>query len=143
VRYGNESLMLWAACPGMANANGSRIGQWMVKPETTGCTVEGSAIMIIANDGAARDQPGASVLKDSGRDERVGVFECGCFPRKFSGERNGNMNSTRKHASGLVYPWRRRAFVRDGPVATAQTDNTTTTTSPFGGSTYGASASER
>lgn len=35
VRYGNEPLMLWAACPGMANA--SFIAEsitWMIRPET-------------------------------------------------------------------------------------------------------------
>jgi protein SCO1/2 len=36
VRYGNESLMLWAACPGMANSEWiAESVQWMVKPETT------------------------------------------------------------------------------------------------------------
>jgi protein SCO1 len=36
VRYGNESLMLWAACPGMASAEWiAESVQWMVKPETT------------------------------------------------------------------------------------------------------------
>jgi len=35
VRYGNEPLMLWAACPGMANAKylAESIG-WMIRPET-------------------------------------------------------------------------------------------------------------
>jgi len=35
VRYGNEPLMLWAVCPGMAHANwlAESIG-WMVKPDT-------------------------------------------------------------------------------------------------------------
>jgi len=35
VRYGNEPLMLWAACPGMAHAEylAESIG-WMIRPET-------------------------------------------------------------------------------------------------------------
>ena len=35
VRYGNERLMLWAVCPGMAHANwiAESIG-WVVKPDT-------------------------------------------------------------------------------------------------------------
>jgi len=35
VRYGNEPLMLWAACPGMANPKylAESIG-WMIRPET-------------------------------------------------------------------------------------------------------------
>jgi len=36
VRYGNEPLMLWAACPGMADAQWiAESVQWMVHPETT------------------------------------------------------------------------------------------------------------
>jgi protein SCO1/2 len=35
VRYGNEPLMLWAACPGMANANYlAESISWMIRPET-------------------------------------------------------------------------------------------------------------
>jgi protein SCO1/2 len=35
IRYGNEPLMLWAACPGLANASylAESIG-WMVRPDT-------------------------------------------------------------------------------------------------------------
>ena len=44
------------------------------------------------------------------------------------------MNSTRKHASGLVYALASAALLCGTvPIATAQTTTTTTTTSPFGG----------
>ena len=35
VRYGNEPLMLWAACPGLSNARYlAETISWMVRPET-------------------------------------------------------------------------------------------------------------
>jgi protein SCO1/2 len=35
IRYGNEPLMLWSACPGMANAEWiAETLEWMVRPET-------------------------------------------------------------------------------------------------------------
>jgi protein SCO1 len=36
IRYGNEPLMLWAACPGMAHASFiAKTISWMVKPDTS------------------------------------------------------------------------------------------------------------